>query len=63
MSGVAEIACHKDDDRCHECGFLACICYRDDDYQDDDDGMDDCGRMPDGTCMLAGTEHCDWDCP
>lgn len=22
----------------------------------------DCGLMPDGQCLLAGTEHCDWDC-
>lgn len=25
--------------------------------------MGECGMMPDGGCMLAGTEHCDWDCP
>jgi len=23
----------------------------------------DCGLLPDGTCMLAGTEDCDWECP
>ncbi len=23
----------------------------------------DCGMLPDGTCMLAGTEDCDWECP
>lgn len=39
----------------------------DDDYFDDfeDDGElddDECGLMPGGLCMLAGTEHCDWDC-
>lgn len=22
----------------------------------------DCGLMRDGQCLLAGTEHCDWDC-
>ena len=22
----------------------------------------DCGLQPDGQCMLAGTEYCDWDC-
>jgi len=39
------------------------------DHLDDaefDDGLgghaDDCGLMPDGQCMLAGTEFCDWDC-
>lgn len=28
--------------------------------------MQECGRLPDhmgGGCTLAGTEHCDWDCP
>ena len=38
----------------------------DDDYfepdYDDDDMDDECGLMTDGQCMLAGTEHCDWDC-
>lgn len=28
----------------------------------DDDDFDDCALMPDGQCMLAGTEFCDWDC-
>lgn len=23
---------------------------------------DECGLMADGTCMLAGTEFCDWSC-
>lgn len=32
------------------------------DYMDDDHSSE-CGLMPDGTCMLAGTEFCDWDCP
>lgn len=38
-------------------------------YEDpqDDDALDilmgDCGRLPDGSCMQAGTEYCDWDCP
>lgn len=55
------------------CG--ACIAA---DYEDFDDGdlcdccgetwdmckfNFDCGLMPDGTCMLAGTEDCDWECP
>lgn len=25
--------------------------------------MDECGMMRDGTCTMAGTEYCDWDCP
>lgn len=28
----------------------------------EDDCLDDCGLMPDGQCMLAGTEFCDWEC-
>lgn len=28
----------------------------------EDDCVDDCALMPDGQCMLAGTEFCDWDC-
>ena len=35
-----------------------------DEWDDQDDyGFDECGMTADGTCMLAGTEHCDWDCP
>lgn len=30
---------------------------------DDEDPDFDCGMMPDGTCMLAGSEDCDWECP
>lgn len=40
----------------------------------DDDGLDEmdddeafldfvCGLRADGTCALAGTEDCDWECP
>lgn len=29
---------------------------------EDDDCIYDCGLMPNGQCMLAGTEFCDWDC-
>ena len=46
-----------------------------DDYSDFDDFCDsaeddefedaamNCGLTQDGTCMAAGSEHCDWDCP
>jgi hypothetical protein len=30
---------------------------------DEDDMLENCGMWPDGTCSLAGTEWCDWDCP
>jgi hypothetical protein len=29
---------------------------------DEDDCEADCGLMPNGQCMLAGTEFCDWEC-
>lgn len=39
------------------------------DYDDDDggdeieDAIGECGQIPGGGCMLAGTEHCDFECP
>lgn len=57
---------------CRQCGFPdpeAVAEYHcgpwdgDDDWcEDDDDCLDDCGLMPDGQCVLAGTEFCDWEC-
>lgn len=39
--------------------------YDDDpDFDDEDEeGWDECGMMPDGYCTMAGSEWCDWDCP
>lgn len=38
--------------------------YDEHDPDADEDAMLDCGFIPgEGVCMLAGTEHCDWDCP
>lgn len=39
--------------------------YEGDDIPEDpiDAAIDDCGIGPDGLCMLAGTEFCDFDCP
>ena len=35
-----------------------------DEYDQEEDLLDQCGYIPgEGMCMLAGTEHCDWDCP
>lgn len=59
---------------CNQCGETvdmtfhgACInCAGLDDNPDDGpelEDMFDCGMMPDGTCLLAGTEDCDWECP
>ena len=25
--------------------------------------LSECGLSADGSCSMAGTEHCDWDCP
>ncbi|TWU22481.1 hypothetical protein Pla52o_35370 [Novipirellula galeiformis] len=43
---------HEDGCNCDEC--------------QEDRLIDDCGRLPDhlgGGCSMAGSEHCDWDCP
>ena len=37
--------------------------YDDDAYDPDDDDFLDCGLMPDGQCLKAGSEECDWECP
>lgn len=39
--------------------------YADDDRDsDEEDGDDfDCHLMPDGQCLAAGSEYCDWECP
>lgn len=34
-----------------------------DECDDVDDGLDECAMTSDGYCMLAGTEHCEWECP
>ena len=28
-----------------------------------DDEDENCGLMEDGQCVMAGTEHCDFECP
>lgn len=34
------------------------------DYYDDmEEAMDNCSMLGDGTCMAAGSEYCDWECP
>lgn len=38
--------------------------YHDDDGGDElEESMQNCGKLPDGTCMKAGSEECDWECP
>lgn len=56
-------------DECHQCGYPdahAVAEYHfgpDDDADDPDAWMDDCGMMQDGQCTKAGSEECDWECP
>jgi ribosomal protein L37E len=57
-------------DECRQCGFpdaekLADYMGFDQDNDPEDDPEDwfDCGMLADGTCMKAGSEECDWDCP
>lgn len=34
------------------------------DWEDEfDRALGECGLTDEGVCMLAGTEHCDWECP
>lgn len=36
----------------------------DNEYDDDPEDDDfDCALMPDGQCLKAGSEECDWSCP
>ena len=55
---------------------LYAIDYDPTDLPDDDDGLEsegdethdenglyrNCGMLRDGTCILAGSEECDWEC-
>lgn len=61
--GAGEVRDDEDDQRCPECGFLACICFQDDDRDEEDDDADCCMMGPDGLCGAAGSEWCDWECP
>jgi hypothetical protein len=37
------------------------------DYNEDENDLNywlsECGKQHDGTCLMAGTEECDWECP
>ena len=33
------------------------------DWDEEDRDYEDCGLMPDGQCLKAGSEECDWECP
>ncbi len=51
--------------RCNLCAACAedAINYDpdvDDRYEADE--YDDCGLMPNGQCLRAGSEECDWEC-
>lgn len=42
------------------CDSMECAC--DDDYEDYEEPEEECYMTPDGYCMAAGSEYCDWDC-
>ena len=53
----------------HKHGDLCTACIAEEmDYDpavddcDSFDDFDDCGLMPNGQCMKAGSEECDWEC-
>ena len=55
----------------HKHGDLCAACIADD-MEPDEEREDDpdqvfldfvCGMLADGTCMLAGSEDCGWECP
>lgn len=52
---------------CPDCGLRHCCCFDDDVPEDEFDPGEECGRWINGrldkSCMLAGTEFCDWECP
>ena len=35
----------------------------DDESDPVEDALDECGMTAEGCCTLAGTEHCDFECP
>ncbi len=59
-----------DDETCTSCygsGYdpvqeATCHCFSIDDEDDLEGEYGNCKMMPDGQCMLAGTEECDWEC-
>ena len=36
---------------------------QEDDEDEFQEAMDNCGQVPGGGCMLVGTEYCDFECP
>lgn len=64
--------CLRCDNKVQGKGYLCDACIADDydDFEDtpaldeDEEFLEfECGMTADGTCMLAGTEDCDWECP
>lgn len=51
----------EDKTDCPDCGLSHCVCFDDDDRDEEDEF--DCHMGPDGQCGAAGSEMCDFDCP
>lgn len=59
--------------RCSNAQTCQGLCLREDgegEFDDEDDDLDDdeladmsCGLGPDGQCLAAGSEYCDFECP
>lgn len=63
MAGTCD--CGRPQGQCVKGDSEHCPALDDDDFDDDDEGFDEmnCGKVPGGGCLLAGTEWCDWSCP
>lgn len=61
--------------RCSACGIPVCMTYDgqclscrypddcdENGLDDDPEHFEDCGLMPNGQCLKAGSEECDWEC-
>lgn len=35
----------------------------DDEWDEEETALEECGQVPQGGCLMAGTEFCDFDCP
>ncbi len=46
-----------DDDWCDNCNGIGC------EECDEDYWLGECGKLPNGICMKAGSEECDFECP
>ena len=65
LSGFCSQCTYQDCGCLHHLEDVEIFCSDEDDDFDEDEEYDffDCGRMRDGSCTMAGSEMCDWECP